>query len=187
MKATPLAIRAHPLVLGTVLFLASELMFFASLFAAFYTLRAQTRPWPPSGVHLDRLDASIGTGLLALSSLVTALASRALNRGNDRAAHGWLFAAASCAIGFVGISLSDYAKSGFGIASHVYGTLYYTLTGFHLAHVAAGIALLLGLFFGMRSPALAADRRAGFEAISYYWHFVFVVWIGVFASIFVLQ
>lgn len=183
-------IRAHPLVFGVVIFLASELMFFAALFAAYYDLRNQTLgagSWPPAGVHLDVLDSSIGTFLLFLSSMLALLMTRALDRDRIKAAHGWLFGAIACGAAFVALSLYGYSRNTFTISSSAYGSLYYTMTGFHLLHVIAGVILLVGMYLGLRSPALRANHRAGAEAISYYWHFVFVVWVGIWGSIYLIR
>lgn len=165
-------------------------MFFAALFAAYFDLRNQAlgaTAWPPSDVHLDVLDASIGTFLLFLSSVFAVLVARALDRNRTKAARGWLFGAIACGVAFVALGVSGYARNTFGIASSAYGSLYYTMTGFHLLHVAVGVMLLIGMYLGLRSPAMQADRRAGAEAISYYWHFVFVVWLGIWGAIYLIR
>jgi cytochrome c oxidase subunit III len=184
-----LPIRAHPLVFGVVVFLASELMFFAALFAAYFDLREQAAPgtWPPPYVHLDTLDSSIGTALLFVSSLVMLAMTRAASRYRIRAARAWLAAGIVCALGFIAIALYGYAHDTFTIASSAYGSLYFTMTGFHLLHVVAGVGLLVAMWLGLRSPAIRADHLAGAEAISYYWHFVFVVWLGLWSSIYFIR
>jgi cytochrome c oxidase subunit 3 len=183
-------VRAHPLVFGVVIFLASEAMFFAALFASYYDLRNEAiaaGAWPPPGVRLDVLDSSIGTSLLFLSSLFTVLMTRALDRKRSKAAHAWLIGAIVCGAAFIAIGIAGYAKNTFTVASNAYGSLFYTLTGFHLLHVAAGVLLLAGLYFGLQGPAMRANHRAGAEAIMYYWHFVFVVWLGVWATIYLIR
>lgn len=183
-------IRAHPLVFGVVIFLASELMFFAALFASYYDLRNQALGagrWPPLGIHLDLLDSSIGTFLLFASSLVMFAMTRALDRNRTKAAHAWLFVAIVCGVAFVAIGIYGYVRDSFSIASGAYGSLFYTMTGFHLLHVIVGVLLLIGLYLGLRSPALRANHRAGAEAVMYYWHFVFVVWLGIYGSIYLVR
>lgn len=186
-RIAPLPVRAHPLVLGVVLFLASELMFFAALFASYFSLRANRTVWPPPGVHLDPVEASFGTLLLFLSSLVMVLTTRAMDRGRNGAARWWTATAILCATAFVAISLHGYLKNSFTIATNAYGSIYYAMTGFHLLHVTAGIGLLIALLAGLRSPALRANHRAGAEAMTYYWHFVFVVWIGIWGTIYFIR
>lgn len=183
----PLALRAHPLVFGVVLFLASELMFFAALFAAYYDLRSQTSPWPPPDVHLNLLESGIGTLLLALSSGSMLLVTRALNRNKARAAQAWVGVAIILGILFLAIALHGWSANTFGVHSSAYGSIFYTMTGFHGLHVLVGIILLCGLFFGLRSNALRGNHRAGAEAIMYYWHFVFIVWLGIWGTIYLIR
>ncbi|MEO6912722.1 MAG: cytochrome c oxidase subunit 3 [Candidatus Baltobacteraceae bacterium] len=183
----PMALRAHPLVFGVVLFLASELMFFAGLFAAYYDLRSQTAQWPPSGVHLDVLESGIGTLLLALSSGAMLLVTRALNKNKSRVARGWIGAAILLGVAFLAIAMHGWSKNTFGVNSHAYGSVFYTMTGFHALHVLVGVILLCALFFGLRSNALRGNNRAGAEAIMYYWHFVFIVWLGIWGTIYLVR
>lgn len=183
----PLPIRAHPLVLGVVLFLASELMFFAALFAGYYELRANRSQWPPPMVHLNAWEAGYGTFLLFAASVVMVFATRAMDRRNMRAARWWTFSAIVAAVGFVLESVHGYADDDFGISTNAYGSIYYTMTGFHLLHVIVGIGVLTALLIGMRSPALQVNQRAGAEAMTYYWHFVFIVWVGIFTTIYFVR
>ncbi len=183
----PLPIRAHPLVLGVVLFLASELMFFAALFAAYYELRANRAQWPPPMVQLKPIEAGYGTFLLFVASVVMVLATKAMDRLNMRAARWWTLSAIVAAVGFVLIAIHGYADDTFGISTNAYGSIYYAMTGFHLLHVIAGIGILTALLVGMRSRALQVNHRAGAEAMTYYWHFVFIVWVGIFATIYFVR
>ncbi len=183
----PLALRAHPLVFGVVLFLASELMFFAGLFAAYFDLRSQTAVWPPANVHLNVIESGIGTLLLAYSSGAMLLFTLSLSRKNWRVARVLLSTAIVAGIAFLAIAMHGWSKNTFGVTSHAYGSVFYTMTGFHALHVAVGVLLLCALFFGMRRPALSANHRAGAEAISYYWHFVFIVWVGIWGTIYLIR
>jgi len=183
----PLALRAHPLVFGVVLFLASELMFFAGLFAAYFDLRSQTTIWPPPDVHLDVIGSSLGTLLLAISSATILMVTRALNRNRVKLARAWLGASIVLAIAFLANALRGWSRNTFRIDTHAYGSLFYAMTGFHALHVAVGILLLCALFFGLRTSALQSNRRAGAEAITYYWHFVFIVWVGIWGAIYLIR
>jgi cytochrome c oxidase subunit III len=183
----PLAIRAHPLVFALVLFLASELMFFASLFAAYYDLRAiDGAAWPPPGTALDAGPATFATLLLALSSVTVYLAARQFDRGAARV-RAWLLATALLGALFLVVAVRGWARANFSISTSAYGSMFFTMTGFHALHVLAGIVLLIGLTIGLRKPAFAADHRAGAEAIMFYWHFVFVVWVGLWATIYFVR
>jgi cytochrome c oxidase subunit III len=180
----PLPIRAHPLVFGVVLFLASELMFFASLFAAYYNLRTLAKVWPPPDVHLDLVEATIGTVILAASSGCALYATRAIDK--RLFAHARIGLALTLFLGtiFLLISIHGWLHNDFGISTHAYGSLFYAMTGFHALHVSAGLILLTGLLLGPGARGFVADDRAGAEAISYYWHFVTIVWLGIYGTIY---
>lgn len=185
----PLPVRAHPLVLGVVLFLGSELMFFAALFATFYGLRANHAVWPPPSAHLDPIEPSFGTLLLFIASVVMVSATRAMDRERWKSARWYTAAAIAAALLFVGLTVHEYLHdvgNGLLIGSSAFGSIYYTMTGFHLLHVIVGIGILTALLVGMRSPALRANHRAGAEAMTYYWHFVFIVWLGIWSSLFLV-
>lgn len=182
-----LAVRGHTLILGVMLFLASELMFFAAWFAAYFDLRGQAKQWPPPGVHLDTAESSAGTALLALSSLFVYLAVRDVGAGRPGRARAWLLATIGCGVAFLAIAVHGWSKNTFTFATHAYGSVFYGMTGFHAAHVTAGIVLLALLAAGVNRPAFRGANAAGAEAISYYWHFVLVVWLGLWAVIYFVR
>ena len=167
-----------------MLFLASELMFFAGLFAAYFDLRSQTIVWPPPNVHLNVIESGIGTLLLGYSSGAMLMFTRSLTHNNAWIARLWLSTSIIAGIAFLAIATHGWSNNTFGVASHAYGSVFYAMTGFHALHVTVGILLLCALFFGLRSPALSANHRAGAEAISYYWHFVFIVWVAIWGTIY---
>ena len=181
------AIRAHPLVLGTVIFLASESMLFAGLLAAYYYLRGLNTPWPPTGTDLDTSGMTLGTLLLGLGSVTMAIAQVAGTRRARLAARAMLVLTILCALAFLYLELSDWDHANFWINSSAYGTIYYVLTGTHFAHVCAGVILLAAVAIFLRTPAFTREHHAGVEAVAYYWHFVFVVWLALYATIFLLR
>lgn len=187
MERRSLAIRTHPLVFGVAVFLASELMLFAGLLASYYQLRTLDSPWPPPDVHLDLAGSSIGTGMLALSSFTMFLAQRCWTRRRFRLARVAVLSTLLLGCVFLAIAVHGYAADTFTIASHAYGSIYYLLTGVHALHVTAGLLLLTALALALRRPAFTATDFAGAEAISYYWHFVFIVWIGIYSSIYLVR
>lgn len=182
-----LALRAHPLLLAVLLFLASELMFFAGMLTAYYNLRLQTAVWPPRDVHLDLVGSSIGTGLLALSSAAMLLTTHSLARARFLVARCALATAILLGIGFLGITLHGWMDDTFRINSHAYGSIFFMLTGFHAMHVLAGVLLMVLWFAALRTPAFERDERAGGEAIGLYWHFVFGVWILIWGTIYLIR
>jgi cytochrome c oxidase subunit 3 len=166
------AIRAHPLVFGTVVFLASESMLFAALLAAYYYLRGATAPWPPAGAEIDTAGMAVGTA--------------AMRRGRALA-RLMLAVTIAAALGFLGLELGDWRSANFRIADSAYGTMYYVLTGTHFVHVVAGAILLAAVAIFLRKPAFTREQHAGVEAVAYYWHFVFVVWLALYATIFLVK
>jgi cytochrome c oxidase subunit 3 len=185
----PLPIRAHPLVLGIALFLASETMFFAAMFATFFDLRANHAAWPPPSIHLDAVDPGCGTLLLLMASVVMYFATKALEKRRIRAARWWTASAIVAAVGFCLLSVKDYLTNlsqGITLQTNAFTSIYYTMTGFHLLHVIVGIGVLGAMLLAMRSKAIRAYDRAGAEAMTYYWHFVFVVWIGIYTTVFLI-
>lgn len=186
-QLAPLPVRAHPLVLGVVVFLASEFMFFSGLFAAYYNLRANRTSWPPPMVHLDLIESASGTFLLFFASVVMYFATKAMDRERMRAARWWTLSAIVAAVGFVLLSVHGYMDNAFWPWTNAYGSVYYSMTGFHLLHVTVGIGILTAILLGMRSPALTVNQRAGAESMVYYWHFVFIVWIGIWSTIYFVK
>ncbi|HEX2049701.1 MAG TPA: heme-copper oxidase subunit III [Actinomycetota bacterium] len=185
--------RAHGVpssLLGMTLFIASELVFFGGLFGAYATLRAQAGTWPPDGTpEIDALRAGAFTVLLLASSATQGRAARASARGDRRALVRWLAATLALGVAFLAGQASEYATlagEGFGVASNQFGALFFTMTGAHGLHVAIGlvmIAVVLALARG-RGPA---PGHGAVEAVSYYWHFVDVVWIGLFSVLYLAR
>lgn len=180
----PLPIRVHPIVLGTIVFIASETMFFAALFATYYDLKSTNAAWPGSYRHLDVLSASFGTCFLVASSLMMFPMMRALAKRRMKAAYGWLYGAIIGGLGYVGSAVHSYSKLDFTMHTDAYGSIYLTLTGFHLLHVIAGVLMLIALYYALQSPAMRVDRHEAAEAISYYWHFVTVMWLGIYTTVY---
>ncbi len=162
-------------------------MFFAALFASYYDLRANRAAWPPPGVHLDVPESIVGTLLLFVASVVMVFATKAMDRQRMTAASWWTATAIIAALLFIGLSIHGYIDNTFTISSNAYGSIYYAMTGFHLMHVTVGVGILLALLIGMRSGALRVYHREGAEAMTYYWHFVFIVWVGIWATIYLVQ
>lgn len=171
---------------GVVVFLASDIMLFAPFFAAYFLLRENNPPWPPDGVHLDVARAAIATMALVASSFTLVVFDRA--REHDaRAARRWLLITIALGAAFLVNQLAEYATLDFRADDHVYGSAYWMLTGLHGFHVAAGLAAMSMLFVRTvrsRSPDAVATWASG---ISLFWHLVDVIWLFVFATIWLLQ
>jgi cytochrome c oxidase subunit III len=178
--------RPSILGVGTVVWLTSELMFFAGLFAAYFTLRSVNADWPPGGVELETARTGLATLVLVGSSFTMHLAVRAAEHGDRRTAVRWVLVTAGLGTLFLANQAGEYAAASFQVESHAYGSIFYLMTGFHGLHVVAGIVLMLvavGVIAG-RSRAPAADVLG---VTAYYWHFVDVVWVAMFTTIYLVR
>jgi cytochrome c oxidase subunit III len=180
---------ATPLV-GMLLFIASEVMFFGGLFATYFNARAAVGPgnWhPPEGGHLDLPLAAVLTAVLVASSFTMQFGVWAIRRGDAGKLRLWTAITLGLGLLFLGGQLYDYSQLGFGLADGAFGTVFYTLTGFHGAHVFGGAVGLTILVARAMNGQFSARNHVAVEAVSVYWHFVDVVWIAVFSTIYLLR
>jgi cytochrome c oxidase subunit III len=179
--------RTSTILFGTILFLSSELLFFGGLFAAYFSLRAETEPWPPSDVELSVGLVAAATVLLVASSITMQAALRAGEHRQPRVMRRWILASMALGLSFLAIQVWDYAHLPFEVSSNAYGTMFYAMTGFHGLHVVAGIVLMAVVLGRMAQGAYRDGNLEGAHAIGYYWHFVDVVWLALFATIYLVR
>ena len=182
-------------VLGMLLFITSEVMFFAGLFAAYFNSRANASIWPPIIPDTNpqvQYELAIlpfvgpATILLIISSFTCQFAVWAIRR-DDRT--GFVRnIAVTLVLGIVFLlgQLYDYSTIGFGISDTPFGTTFYTLTGFHGAHVFGGAVMLSVVLYRGLAGQFSSRHHDAVEATSLYWHFVDVVWIALFSTLYVL-
>lgn len=175
------------LTVGTIVWLSSELMFFSGLFAAYFTLRAATSVWPPRGVNLDTTSATLATIVLVISSGTMQLAVKAIDRDDRRMFLRWLAVTFVLGTLFILSQVRDWGRLGFAVSSHAYGSAFYLMTGFHGLHVIGGLLAMVVMAGRATSPRFGVEDRPSVEVLSYYWHFVDVVWIALWATIFVIR
>jgi cytochrome c oxidase subunit 3 len=180
-----------PLV-GMLLFIASEVMFFGGLFAAYFNARASVGPgeWhPPAGAHeLEMFPIALPlTLVLVASSFTMQFGVWAIRRGDQGALRVWTAVTLLLGVAFLIGQLYDYSILGFGISDGVFGTTFYTLTGFHGAHVFGGAVGLTILLARAMQGQFSAQNHVAVEAVSMYWHFVDVVWIALFTTLYILK
>ncbi|HVA60020.1 MAG TPA: heme-copper oxidase subunit III [Mycobacteriales bacterium] len=173
---------------GTIVWLSSELMFFAALFAMYFTVRSVSTVWPAHGVVLDIKAAAPFTIVLVLSSVTCQLGVFAAERGDIAGLRFWFIVTFFMGSVFIGGQAYEYfVHNQFSLASHPYGSVYYVTTGFHGLHVLGGLVafvfVLLRTSFGRFTPEKATTAIV----VSYYWHFVDVVWIGLFTTIYLIR
>jgi cytochrome c oxidase subunit III len=174
-------------LLGVKLGILSEAMLFGALFAAYFVIRSESGEWPPRGGERPELILpGLNTLLLVSSSVTMQWAVRAIGRGELAAMRLGLRLTILLGTIFIVIQAYEFANSGFGLTSGVFGSTFYTLTGFHGAHVLAGLGLLSIVAIRGRRGLISAERSTAVEAVSYYWHFVDVVWLFLFSTLYVL-
>jgi cytochrome c oxidase subunit 3 len=180
--------RATPLGIGVVVWLASELMFFAGLFAAYFSLKSHNEPiWPPDDVHFELVRSGIFTAVLISSSFTMHFAIKAADERRRTASLVLLLTTIVLGGLFLTNQLLEYAALDFSIDTHAYGTIFYTLTGFHGLHVAGGLVALSMIAWVVFSRHSRIPSAHTLRVAGYYWHFVDVVWIAVFAGVYLLQ
>lgn len=178
-------------LLGMMLFIASELMFFGSLFGAYFTIRADAEVWPPAGTpEIATLRTAFFSLFLIASSVTIQHAVTVLRRDDVAGMMRWLGITMALGLVFLGGQAWEYAElmgEDFVISSNQFATLFFTMTGFHGLHVAGGLTAIAIVWASARGGRVTATRHGTAEAVSYYWHFVDVVWILLFVTLYVLR
>ncbi|MFB3738373.1 MAG: heme-copper oxidase subunit III [Candidatus Velamenicoccus archaeovorus] len=168
-------------VMGMVLFVAGEAMFFASFFGAYASIFASAAVWPPQRIPIPDLPIpSTLTGILVLSSIVLQLGVWAVRRGRLVTFERLLGLTVLLGLCFLALQAYDYSQLTFGIKDGIYPSLFFVMTGLHMAHVAGGVALLSVILSQTLTGQVSQARHDSVEAAAIYWHFVDVVWIGLF-------
>ena len=183
-------------VLGMLLFITSEVMFFGGLFAAYFNIRANAAQWPPINPEiLEPFRLAIfpfvgpATILLILSSFSCQYAVWAIRRDDRTVFLRAMTVTVILGTVFLLMQLTDYAllgAEGLTLSSGTYGTTYYTLTGFHGAHVFGGVVMLSVILYRGMAGQFSSKHYDAVEGASLYWHFVDVVWILLFSLLYLL-
>jgi cytochrome c oxidase subunit 3 len=188
---------------GTIVWLSSELMFFAALFASYFTIRAVSQPlWTQSTAHLNVPFASVNTTVLVLSSVSCQLGVFAAERGqvgrtgsifkvSGWGLREWFVLTYCMGSFFIAGQATEYVSlihEGITIPASAYGSVFYLTTGFHGLHVTGGlVAFLLVLGRTFMARRFTHEQAVSAIVVSYYWHFVDIVWIALFATIYLIQ
>jgi cytochrome c oxidase subunit 3 len=199
------ASRPNLVSVGTIVWLSSELMFFAALFAMYFTIRSVDKgeglPWP--GAHLDIALSTVNTLVLVASSVTCQMGVFAVERGQIKRTRSifhpmswglreWYVLSFLMGLYFVlgqGYEYLDLIrKQGLTLSSSAYGSVFYIPTGFHGLHVIGGlIAFLFLLGRTYAAKRFTHEQQVSAIVVSYYWHFVDVVWIGLFTTIYLIH
>ncbi len=188
---------------GTIVWLSSELMFFAALFAAYFTIRSVSPElWAESTAVLNVPFSSANTLILVLSSVTCQLGVFAAERGQVGRkgsvlnVGGWglrewfilTYVMGAIFIGGQALEYTELVHEEVTLSSDAYGSVFYLTTGFHGIHVTGGlVAFLFVLGRTYLARRFTHEQAVTAIVVSYYWHFVDVVWIGLFATIYILQ
>ncbi len=178
-------------------FLASDCMFFGSLIAMYLSFRGAAERMYLSGqgsgpVPHEILDipyTSISAFVLLMSSLTMVLALASIQRGNQRGLRVWLSATALLGLVFLGgqfYEFTSFKSEGLGLTTNMFGSAFFTLTGFHGAHVTIGVIWLISLVIVSLRGGLRQDQALNVEIAGLYWHFVDIVWIVIFTLVYLI-
>lgn len=177
--------------IGMILFIISEIMFFFGFFWAFF--HSSLVPtveiggiWPPYNIRvLDPWEIPfLNTLILLLSGVTVTYAHHAIRKGALRKAIRAMRMTLILAVAFTSFQLCEYLEATFTISDGIYGSTFYMATGFHGFHVIIGTLFLTVTLKRLRNMQLLSDHHVGFEAAAWYWHFVDVVWIFLFTTIY---
>jgi cytochrome c oxidase subunit 3 len=179
--------RVEPQLLGMLLFIISEVMVFGAFFTAYFFIRiAQGDPWPAHGTTLPVAVAGVNTLILVSSSFTLHWAEAAIKKGNRFGLKAGMLTTFLLGCAFLFIQINEYANIGFAPQDHAQATIFFSLTGLHGAHVFIGLLLLLIVtiraFRGHYSP----EEHRGVEIPGIYWHFVDIMWIVVYTTVYVI-
>ena len=195
-------------------FIFSEVMFFAAFFGALFYARSIAMPWlgdldnkliwpdfvpvwggaPPGGAvaHFTKMSPfpvpTINTALLLTSGVTLTISHHALRAGHRKQTAIWLFLTILLGVTFMGFQASEYIAAytelNLKLTSGIYGSTFFLLTGFHGFHVTMGAIMLSVVLFRILRGDMTPERHFAFEGAAWYWHFVDVVWLGLYVAVY---
>jgi cytochrome c oxidase subunit 3 len=178
-------IEAQPL--GVYLFIISEAMLFGSFFTAYFFIRVVgNEPWPPAPFKFPVHVAILNTCILVFSSFVVHWALVSIKRGNRTGLQVGLATTFLMGLAFLSTQINEYFKAGFSIHDGSFASVFYGLTGLHGLHVFVGLTLLSIMNIRTLRGHFSPESHMGVEMAGIYWHFVDVMWIIVFFTVYIL-
>jgi cytochrome c oxidase subunit 3/cytochrome o ubiquinol oxidase subunit 3 len=171
------------------LFLGSECLLFGGLISTYMLYRGRHGSGPGPAQIFDIPLTSVSSFILLMSSLTMVLAVNSAKRKDDRNTNIWLVVTGLLGALFVGGQVYEFTAfyhEGLGFTSSLFGSSFYTLTGFHGVHVTIGIIMLLALVFMIQRDRITGDKAEVVELIGLYWHFVDVVWVVIFTLVYLI-
>jgi cytochrome c oxidase subunit III len=179
--------RVDARVLGMLLFIGSEIMLFGSFFTAYFFIRVVNHdPWPGTGTHLPVFVAGINTAILVTSSFTMHWALRSIKRGHRAGLQAGLALTFLMGLTFLLTQIAEYSRIGFSPNDSAFATIFYCLTGLHGMHVFVGLTLLMFATIRSFRGHFSPEHHHGVELPGIYWHFVDVMWIVVYTTVYIL-
>jgi cytochrome c oxidase subunit III len=179
--------RVDARTLGMFLFIASEVMLFGSFFTAYFFVRVSAHThWPTAGHELPVFVAGINTIILVSSSFTMHWALQAIKRGNRAGLQAGLTLTFLLGLTFLLTQIREYSRVGFAPYTDAFGTIFYCLTGLHGAHVFVGLTILLFMTIRAFRGHFSPEHHHGVEIGGIYWHFVDVMWIVVYSTVYLI-
>lgn len=179
--------RVEAPLLGMLLFIISEVMVFGAFFTAYFFIRVvQGQEWPAQGDELPKLIAGVNTAILVMSSFTLHWAEVSIKAGNRRGLQAGIFTTLMLGVTFLFIQINEYVNVGFAPQDSAQATIFYGLTGLHGAHVFIGLLLLLTVTLRAFRGHFSPQEHRGVEIPGIYWHFVDVMWIVVYLTVYIV-
>jgi cytochrome c oxidase subunit 3 len=179
--------RVDARVLGMFLFIASEVMLFGSFFTAYFFVRVVNKtPWPTPPFHLPVFVAGINTAILVTSSFTIHWALQSVKRGNRAGLQAGLLLTFLMGLTFLLTQALEYSRVGFNTSDGAFATIFFCLTGLHGAHVFVGLSILLFMTIRAFRGHFSPEAHQGVEIGGIYWHFVDVMWIVVYTTVYII-
>jgi cytochrome c oxidase subunit III len=173
--------------LGMLLFICSEIMIFGAFFTAYFFIRVVGgAPWPAHGTELPKLVAGFNTFILISSSFTIHFAQESIKADNRRGLKVGMVATFLLGLTFLFIQINEYVHIGFSPQDHAQGSIFYGLTALHGAHVTIGLMLLAFVTIRSFRGHYSSGAYRGMEVPGIYWHFVDVMWIVVYTTVYIL-
>ncbi|MEM9162747.1 MAG: heme-copper oxidase subunit III [Cyanobacteria bacterium P01_F01_bin.4] len=171
---------------GVLVFLCAESMIFLGLFIAYLSFRLMAPAWPPEGTpELEVLLPGINTIILISSSFVIHKADTAIKKDDVSGMQLWFAITALMGAIFLGGQVYEYLNLEFGLTTNIFASTFYVLTAFHGLHVLLGLLMMVAVLFRSRAAGhYSHENHFGIEAVELYWHFVDVIWIILFALLY---
>jgi cytochrome c oxidase subunit 3 len=180
--------RVDARLLGMFLFIASEVMLFGAFFTAYFFIRVVNHApqWPPHPYVFPKFVALVNTAILVTSSFTMHWALQSIKRNERNGLRAGLVLTFLLGVAFLYGQLWEYARIGFAPHTGAFASVFFCLTGLHGAHVFVGLTILLFMTIRSFRGHFSAEAHHGVEIGGIYWHFVDIMWIVVYTTVYLI-